>query len=310
MKEFSSILGLHAESEFCGVSRFNRILAAKLGIPSSNLENSSIHEDKHVLISVKFSELDLTEAENELSHQVINLHLFSDFDVFIHDHPKSLKHWDILSRARHIFCGNSKIHKIVKERFSNSSAMWSPPTLPQFRERNTGLEPVNFISFGMAHKIDINFHKQLIDWLNSNKVNYQMTVSASPHEGEDFFLSSKRIQERFEDLYGKNFIWAGYLGEQILLRELQQSDVFVGFYPDGVRENNSSAIAALSFGLKVITNFDIDSPDFFRNHESAIDIDVLERHNSLSLKKKSPEVLDQIGIYSWENFLNVMRGQE
>ena len=137
-----------------------------------------------------------------------------------------------------------------------------------------------------------------------------MTVSASPHEGEDFFLSSKRIQERFEDLYGKNFIWAGYLGEQILLRELQQSDVFVGFYPDGVRENNSSAIAALSFGLKVITNFDIDSPDFFRNHESAIDINVLEQHSSLSLKKKSPEELDQIGIYSWENFLNVLRGQK
>jgi hypothetical protein len=162
----------------------------------------------------------------------------------------------------------------------------------------------------MAHKIDVNFHKQLINWLESNKVDYRMTVSASPHEGEDFFLSSKRIQESFQDLYGKNFIWAGYLGEQILLRELQQSDVFVGFYPDGVRENNSSAIAALSFGLKVITNFDIDSPDFFRNHKSSIDIMNLPRYSSSSLKKKSPEMTERIGLYSWENFLNVLRGLE
>jgi hypothetical protein len=188
--------------------------------------------------------------------------------------------------------------------------MWSPPTLPQLQQQNTDFNPVNIISFGMAHKIDVNFHKQLINWLESNKVDYRMTVSASPHEGEDFFLSSKRIQESFQDLYGKNFIWAGYLGEQILLRELQQSDVFVGFYPDGVRENNSSAIAALSFGLKVITNFDIDSPDFFRNHKSSIDIMNLPRYSSSSLKKKSPEMTERIGLYSWENFLNVLRGLE
>lgn len=308
MNEYSSILGLHAESEFCGVSRFNRMLAGKLGVPSSSLENSRIQEDKHILISIKFSELDLAGVENELGKQVLNLDLFSNFDVFIHDQPKSVKHWEILSRARHIFCGNSKIHKLVYERFSNSSPMWSPPTLPLFKKRNSELEPLNFISFGMAHKFDINLHKQLIDWLNSNRVNYQMTVSASPHEGEDFFLSSKRIQERFEDLYGSNFIWAGYLGEQILLRELQQSDVFVSFYPDGVRENNSSAIAALSFGLKVISNFDIDSPSILRNHNNAIDIDFLQSYSSLDLKKKSGEVIDQIDIYSWENFLNVLRG--
>lgn len=307
MKGYNSILGLHAESEFCGVSRFNRILANKLGIPSNNLENSRIHENVRVLISIKFSELDLTETENELSREVINFHLFSDFDVFIHDHPKSLKHWDILGRARHIFCGNSKIHKLVKERFSNSTAMWSPPTLPLFKDSKTGLKPINFISFGMAHKIHFNLHKQLIEWLNSNRVSYQMTVSASPHEGEDFFFSSKRIRERFEGLYGRNFVWAGYLGEQILLRELQQSDVFVSFYPDGIRENNSSAIAALSFGLKVISNFDSDSPDFIRNHENAIDIDVLQKFNGLDLRKKSTEAINLASIYSWEHFLEVLR---
>jgi hypothetical protein len=310
MKKYSSILGLHAESEFCGVSRFNRILAGKLDIPSFNLDDSCILEGKRVLISIKFSELDLNHAEIKFGFEENDFQMFPDFDVFIHDHPRSLKHWDMLSRARHIFCGNSKIYKIVNERFSNSSAMWSPPTLPQFEEQDTDFKPVNIISFGMAHKIDVNFHKQLISWLQSNKVDYQMTVSASPHEGEDFFSSSKRIQERFAELYGGNFIWAGYLGEQILLRELQQSDVFVGFYPGGVRENNSSAIAALSFGLKIITNFDIDSPDFFRNHENSFDIANLPQYNSLSLKKNSLEVTDRIDIYSWDNFLGVLRGSE
>jgi hypothetical protein len=310
MKEYSSILGLHAESEFCGVSRFNRILAEKLDVPSNNLDDSHINEEKRVLISIKFSELDLNHAKNEFGPKVIDFQMFPDFDLFIHDNPSSLKHWDIISKASHIYCGNSRIYKVVNERFSNSSSMWSPPTLPQFEDRIMDVEPVNFISFGMAHKIDVNFHKQLIDWLQSNKVDFRMTVSASPHEGEDFFLSSKRIQEGFQDLYGPNFIWAGYLGEQILLRELQQSDVFVGFYPDGVRENNSSAIAALTFGLKVITNFDIDSPDFFRNHESSIDIEDLRRYSSLSLKKKSAGVTDRIGMYSWENFLSALRGSE
>lgn len=307
MNEYSAILGLHAASEFCGVSRFNRILASKLGVPSSNLEDARIHGEKRVLISIKFSELDLNNKENELVPKEIDFDLLPDFDVFIHDHPKSLEHWDMLSRARHIFCGNSQIHKIVNERFRNSSPMWSPPTLPQFIERNEELETVNIISFGMAHKIDTNFHKQLIVWLDSNKVNYRMTVSASPHEGEDFFLSSKRIQERFEDLYGRNFIWAGYLGERLLIRELQQSDVFVGFYPGGVRENNSSAIAALSYGLNVITNFDNYSPDFFRNHDCAIDIENLQRYNHLSLNKRSPEATGHIGIYAWENFLKVLK---
>jgi hypothetical protein len=304
MSEYRRILGLHPNSEFCGVSRFNRILSEKLGTRLLDLSENALENTGLVLLSIKFSELDLYLTDVNRKNGSIDENFPSTFDIFIHDAPQNIDHWRILECARHIYCGNAEIFEQVNVRLSNSTPMWSPSTLPSILEVSKTNATIKFLCFGMAHKIHIRSHQILRDWLRKSGVDFTMMVSASPHEGEDFFDSSRRIRESFHDLYGTSFVWAGYLGEKILLREMAESDCFVSFYPKGLRENNSSAMAALSFGLRVITNVDSLTPKILKNHPMVIDIMSLNCADfNLDFREKIKNLKPDLTDFSWEKLL-------
>lgn len=303
MRSYSCLIGSHSISEHCGVARFNFRLSKKIGVGITDLEelNDPFSDLKFPLISIHLSETELLKLEKLSSI----LKIKSDkYDLFLHDFVENAMSLELLRNAEKIFTGNEAIKSKLEKLSIESKALWSPETITNRSEFDTDPDTVNLFTFGMAHKLSGKNHHKLQEVLEKSRRSYQLQVSTSPHEGRNFINDCSLLKSEFFEIYKNRFQWCGYLSERFLSQVLNESDFFVAFFESGFRANNSSVIAALQFGKRVITNLDNFSPIWAVPSNGIYNLHSLSANDIT--KEIKPEISSQIQNLSaslnWNEF--------
>lgn len=255
-----AVLSYH-QSDLCGVTRFGRKLAKELGVEHDTISNRFNY--KRPLFNVKPSELMyedrcFTIGFNHKPHS-----------IFLHGIDTDFK--SRLSGASTVYCANQQIANEV-----GGIAAWCPGTLSDTRPINivSNVTPPQYVTvfcMGMSHKFLPQRHLQLKRILDSNPTGYQVLFSTAFHEGSDFVEEERIIRAHISDIYGDWGIFLGFLSDVAVSNHITHCDLFAAFFPTGVRENNTSVMAAMERGREVITNLDKHSPFIHREHVYDID---------------------------------------
>ncbi len=141
------------------------------------------------------------------------------------------------------------------------------------------LGEIRLFSFGMAHKLQARQYLRLRELLEASGKTYTIFLSTALHEGTAFEDAFSSAFDQLRSLFGDHIRFLGFLSDDAVLEYMKRSTYFVAFFAKGVRENNSSIIAAMEQRCVVISNLDEESPEFCEHGVSMLDI---ERLDSLS----------------------------
>lgn len=272
--KYSSILTYHTNTFGCGVAKFNNILAKKIGCEMHQIF-SKYNKKKRVLISIKLSEF---EPNDKIRLRKL-LTDISNFDVFFHDFSFTNVEQYLIKKAKKIICGNQEISKKIlriNPLYKNKIiSLWSPSTLAIGKHSK---KKINLLSFGMSHKIQIKKFKKLRKLLNSEfGKDYCIRISLALHEYKSFDDEYLKPYKLLKKIFNNNLLFLGFASDDFLSQELKQCDYFIAFFEKGVRDNNSSVVAALEHNCNIITNLDSHSPKIFFNHSKIFNIDKITK---------------------------------
>lgn len=234
------------DSDLCGVTRFNRKLAAKLGVPHRILGDAST---AHALVSIKSDEVVWHDPPDR------------PYDVFLHDADARLAPW--VARADTVYAANGEIAQV----FEGSIRAWCPETLghepyPVFRRQDRGIV---VFSTGMAHKSCWSHHRRLRAWLDDQHDPWWVLVSSGFHTGRDLERDLSFMRAGLHDVYGDRGIALGFLSNAMTRAMMASSTMVAAFFERGIRENNTTALAALRMGCPVVTTTDRHTPAALRH---------------------------------------------
>lgn len=270
---FDCIVGYHMNPLTCGVAKFNAILGERLGVPVIHVFDPALAAARTPLLSIKGSEF---SPEDLARLRAVVGGLAADCApwFFLHGFDALPAEVEMLARAEGVFCGSAKIHADVSPLVARTRALWSPSTLRP-TTAPTGEAEVRLFSFGMAHKLRTAHYLRLRDLLEASGRSYSISLSAALHEGTSFEEGFSAAFDELSALFGERVRFQGFLSDDAVVDQLRGSSFFVAFFETGVRDNNSSVIAAMEQGCVVITNLDGDSPSFLRHGETVLDIAAL-----------------------------------
>ena len=233
-----AVLSAHADPVTCGVTRFSQQLARRLGVPWSTMDRPV---GASPLLSVKFS-----ETQHDWP---------APFDLFLHEPEDTAR----LRIAGRVFAASAAIAEHVRPIRSDVIAAWCP-SLVTTRPRT----PITVLSFGMMHKLQTTHYARLKAKLDATGESYMLEVSAALHDGTTFGEAAELL-EALRGLFGDRFVFLGTLSEEAMVDRLRMCQYVAAFFPSGLRENNTSVLAALEAGASVITNCDSWTPADLRN---------------------------------------------
>lgn len=227
--------------DLCGVVKFSQRLADRLGVPCvRSLDNVGTYA--YPLLSVKGAELSsflLPEGR---------------FDLFAHDTHTSLL--GLALGAKRVFTANRVIARKMQSARPDAIAAWCPSLIQGDDSRAS----YNVLTFGMAHKLQIAQYERLKADLDAEHGNdYTVRVSTAVHEGSPWDATAD-VADQLRAVFGSKLRVLGYLADDALVREMREADAVALFFPDGVRENNTTYWAAVEHGRRILTNRDADSP--------------------------------------------------
>jgi hypothetical protein len=240
-----AVFSYHLNPLTCGVAKFNRQLAKRLGVPMAALES----EWPSPLVSVKASELTLRDTDHLCQWAIQHR---QGFDVLWHDKGLPV----VSAQARRVFY---------------ASEIGCPSTL----EGNPMRGVVNVLLFGMAHKVvqHPDYVERLRDLLRRATPNYTVSVSTAVHEGHAWDKSFKQTIDMLWAIFGDRHLRVlGYLADDALAKELADCSAAALFFDPAVRANNTSIWAALDAGCAVVTNLDEHSPAELVHNQTVFDI--------------------------------------
>lgn len=233
-----AVLSAHADPMTCGVTNFSQQLARRLWVPWSTMDRPVGNAP---LLSVKFS-----ETQHDWRHP---------FDLFLHEPEDTAR----LRAAGRVFAASSDIATCVRSIRPDVIAAWCP-SLVTTRPR----APLTVLSCGMAHKLQTAHYARLKAKLDATCEPYVVYVSAALHDGTTFGEASAAFED-LRALFGDHFVFLGTLSEEAMVDRLRTCSYVAAFFPNGLRENNTSVMAALEAGASVITNCDRWTPADLRN---------------------------------------------
>lgn len=300
---FDCIVGYHMNPLTCGVAKFNAILGERLGVPVIHVFDPALASRRTPLLSIKGSEF----SDGDLARlQAVVRDLPSDCApwFFLHGFDNLPAELDILRRAEGVYCGSRKIHADVSPLVARTRALWSPSTLRPTRAPD-GKAEVRLFSFGMAHKLRTGHYLRLRDLLEAGGRSYSISLSAALHEGTSFEEGFSAAFDELHGLFADRVRFQGFLSDDAVLDQLRRSNFFVAFFETGVRDNNSSVIAAMEQGCVVITNLDADSPGFLRHGETVLDIGALHAlpTDPATLNALSTKAREAVRGLTWDRLL-------
>lgn len=233
------MLSYHADPITCGVTRFSQQLAKRLGVKWGQLGKWT--PAQRALISVKPSEIP-SGIEYALG--------VADRDLFFHDWSPA---WANKPGIR-VFAASAALAEEIRPYRPDVIPAWCP-SLVEAQPR----EPITVLSFGMAHKIRTDLYETLKEKLDDTGEPYVVYVSAALHEGTTFADAAQSF-ETLRKLFGPHFVFLGTLSEEALVDRLRRTTYVAAFFERGLRENNTSVLAAIDAGATVLTNWDDKTP--------------------------------------------------
>ncbi len=237
-----AVLSQHTNPLICGVAKFNYALATRLCVPLLSLYGRTAHP----LVSIKCDE----------SPWALDCHYGSHgYDVFLHDVPASGQRRS-LKEATRVFAANSVIADAVRDERPDVIAAFCPSTLEGILHRGG----YRVLTFGMGHKFVLSEFKRLKTELDREHPDYTIALSMAIHEGTSWADTFTETIRAMREIFGSRLRVLGFLADDALAKELQECDAVAAFFQPALRENNTSAWAALAAGKKLYTNLDEHSP--------------------------------------------------
>ena len=260
----------HTNPYTCGVARFNVSLASALNSKVSSLASASTYESGKILLSIKLQEIDDVGKVN-LEKILSNSSLM--FDVFLHASEDSDLENRLLKRAQRVFAASEEIGEEIKSRRPDVVNLFAPGAPISNVSKQS---EISLLTFGMAHKISATGYRKLAKILATSNRSFQLEVSSALHEGTSFDENFFSVADEISQAFGGNVVFLGFLADQEVSRRLQETTALVAFFPNGVRENNTTVMSAMAHGCAVITNLDLLSPNWMTHSHNIFDINKLE----------------------------------
>ena len=271
MAAYQLVVTSHTNPNLSGVARFNEILAERMGVSCVGFGEAfaELQAGMAVLLSVKIA--DLPESEMADARALIEraAELGTTVDLFYHSFGGSSLEYDMLEAAARVFCANPEIRHELAGFEKPLLDAWCPFLVDL--ERTVKEAAVNVFSFGMAHKMQIGYYRQLSQKLAEYGVDYSLWVSTAFHEKAqfgDFNAISRQLSQVFAD----RIQFLGFLSDDAINYFLERIQLFVAFFPKGVRANNTSIYVPMEKGLAVLTNLDAHSPPWMKHGVNVLDI--------------------------------------
>lgn len=265
---YTAIVTSHTNIYLSGVAKFNNQLARRLNIPCRTVEELESLTEGPLLLSIKL--VDNTSPDFQHIERLF-AHLEGRgivYDLFLHAYDGLEIEGIALENARRVFASDAEILSAL-EGFETPIIPTFCPSLLDDPCLNTA--QLNLFSFGMAHKLQVRFHKNLNALLSQAGADFNFFLSTAFHEKAgfgNFAVTSKEM----EALYGKRMQMLGFLSDHGVNYFLDKSHLFVAFFDKGVRANNTSIYAAMERGCAVLTNTDQHSPAWMKHGVNMLDL--------------------------------------
>lgn len=243
---FTSVVSYHINEFGCGVARFGKQLAERLGVPFVPLAPDPKAWGAFPLLSLKWSEL----TENDRTYtrywcvpdwrsssaETMRTARPRTYGVFWHDAGSPF----VTEHAQRVFYADPLL---------GSPGLWCPSLLTPSRPRT-----VKLFSFGMAHKLQTPYYAKVRQLLDAAGLRYHLRVSVGLHEGTSLSDATQHF-DALKDIMGPEHVTIlGILSDDAVSEELHSADYVLAFFTDGVRLNNTTVHAALEAGRPVISN--------------------------------------------------------
>lgn len=241
-----AVVGYHSNPATCGVVKFERQLAERLGVPWVRWDAYVWRPNMRPLLSIKYSEL----APAHVGH-FYDRFIVRPFDLFAHDRP----HLGLLTKAVCVYAANAEIAKAIRPIRNDVIDAWCPATI----HGNPHRAALNVLTFGMAHKLQLPHYQKLKVLLDATGQDYTVSLSTAVHEGSPWDAVAEAGTE-LRAIFGDNLRELGYLADDALAKELQDCSAVALFFDPALRANNTTFWAAVEAEKLIITNLDADSP--------------------------------------------------
>ena len=246
------------------------------------------------------------EIVQELLNHVLPLTL--KFDLFVHGITESESARKLIAHARKVFSGSVEHADALRSVRPDIVALFAPGA-PFTGDK----EPfdLTLLTFGMAHKIRADGYRKLGEIMASDPRSVQLEISTALHEGtsfsDDFFSVNAEISEVFKG----SVIFLGFLADGEVSRRLRAADALIAFFPEGVRENNTTVLSAMAHGCAVITNTDRFTPSWMKHGKSIFDIGQLTRFpTSEELKEVRQGAITAVKPYTFARLAELLTKRE
>ncbi len=266
---YAAIVTTHTNPYLSGVAKFSAMLAGRLGVPCVPVTEARALLRGPLLLSAKLSDDGprgaalAADALEALQRNRV------EFDVFLHAYTSAPEERALAACARRRFAGNGEIARRMSADGVEATALWCPELLDHARPVTEHV--LQLFSFGMVHKVRVPDYERLRDLLEGARVDYALTVSTAFHEKASFG-GIDSIAEGFTRIFGERVSLLGFLSDAAVGHFLRRAHAFVAFFPGGVRENNTSVLAAMAAGRVPLTNLDPDSPEWMLHGRNVLDV--------------------------------------
>lgn len=268
---FTSVVSLHTNVFGCGVARFSKQLADRLGVPFFGLRSLD-RSAEFPLLSLKASEF--------VKEGIVRVRSMPDrFGIFWHDAGFPA----LSAKAAHVFYADPSL---------GSPGLWCPSLITP-RKR-----PVRLFSFGMAHKLQTDKYKRVRELLDAASIRYHLRVSVGLHEGTSLDGAEKHFDALKEIMGPENVTVLGILSDDAVSEELANADYVLAFFEKGLRANNTTVHAAIVAERTVITNWDALTEDGMRAYTEDIN----------TMPSWPANTFGYYEAYSWDTLILQMEG--
>lgn len=263
----TAVVTYHTNPYTCGVARFNVALAENLGVPLVTLNSFLSKPISGALLSIKCEEIG-EDKSAELAGFLVSA--TEKYDIYLHGLDHSEAERVVVTQAGRVFTATMEQADAIRGMRSDVLSTFAPGASPSPLLKKVDC---TLLTFGMAHKIRVAGYRKLGQILHGDTRTFRLEISTALHEGttfsEDFFTVGKEIREVFDG----NVSFLGFLADEEVSNRMRAADALVAFFPQGVRENNTTVLSAMSHGCAVITNIDEYSPIWMVHGSSVFDID-------------------------------------
>lgn len=273
-----AVLSYHMNGDTCGVARFNKQLAQRLGVPC--LPHTTVAPAAHPLVSIKPAEMPYPADR-----------YWERYDLLLHDRT--------LSPNSVIMEGASRV--VYADEMGCPSTLRGDPT-------RMGL---TILSYGMAHKLQQPLFEKLKSLLDAHGQSYTVCVSSAIHEGSPWDQTTAEHTARLRDIFGDHLRWLGFLADDALAREIREAHTIALFYDPAVRANNTTLWAALDAGTPVVTNLDAQSPPELVHGVSVLDIHQLTEWPDYNGERQILRAGGHVAsaAYSWDKLIEKLTAE-